>query len=173
MQVRVRKYLEYILEGERYQGEKNVLDLLSSALQNDVLVEINVKALQGCNVLSYSFTQKFLSSLAKDLKESTLSPEEIIFKEYESENKSIYFISTGKVNIYYHKCDRVLKTLAKGEYFGEMSFFSGLPRTAGAKSVNFTSVYSIQRERFIEAVQHFPQDRVILPQQSRYLFHYV
>ena len=82
VQVRVRKYLEYYLEGDRTYRveEQEVLKMLSIPLQNEVLVELNVKALHDCKVFTHSFTQKFLASLAKDLKEITLSPEEIIFR---------------------------------------------------------------------------------------------
>ena len=83
MQVRVRKYLEYVLEGERTHNaeeQRQVFKMLSDPLQNEVLTEINGKVLRECRVLAHSFTQKFLNAMAIYLKEITLSPEEVIFR---------------------------------------------------------------------------------------------
>lgn len=82
VQVRVRKYLEYILEGEmaHRQEEEKLLKMLSVALKDEIVAEINVKALMDLSVLSSSFTKRFLTVLATELKENTLSPEEVIFK---------------------------------------------------------------------------------------------
>ena len=82
IQVRVRKYLEYVLDGEMTYRveEQKVLEMLSVPLRNEISTEINVKAVRDCRVFSHNFTEKFLAVLAKDLKESTLSPEQVIFK---------------------------------------------------------------------------------------------
>ena len=82
VQMRVRKYLEYILEGEMVhrQHEEKLLGMLSEQLKDEIVAEINVKALMDLKVLSLSFTQRFLAKLARELKDFTLSPEEIIFR---------------------------------------------------------------------------------------------
>ena len=78
----MRKYLQYILEGEMAQRreEEKVLQMLSLPLRNEVLTEINLTTLTECRILSFSFTRKLLTTLARDLCEKTLSPAEIIFR---------------------------------------------------------------------------------------------
>ena len=82
VQIRVRKYLEYILEGEmaHRQEEEELLKMLSAPLKDDIATEINVRALMDLKVLSSSFTKKFLRLVACELKEIALYPEEIIFR---------------------------------------------------------------------------------------------
>ena len=56
--------------------------MLSISLKDEIVAEINVKALMDLRALSSSFTKKFLFILARELKEHTLSPEELIFKVF-------------------------------------------------------------------------------------------
>jgi len=51
--------------------------------------------------------------------------------------------------------------LEKGDNFGEISFFSGQPRNARAKSLFFTNLYSLKREIAIEKLVSMPSDFVI------------
>ena len=82
VQMRVRKYLEYILEGEMVnrKEEQELLKMLSEPLKDEIVAEINVKALMDLRVLSLSFSQRFLTKLARELKEKMLSPEEYLFR---------------------------------------------------------------------------------------------
>ena len=73
----------------------------------------------------------------------------------------MYFVSSGKVHIYYEQCKKTIKTLTYGSFFGEISFFSDKPRSAGARSNNFSSVYYLTRERFLEVIKEYPQDKVL------------
>jgi len=50
--------------------------------------------------------------------------------------------------------------LDRGAYFGEISFFSGQPRAASARAVDFTSVYYIERNEFLNFIQKFPLEKV-------------
>lgn len=90
VQIRVRKYLEYILQGEmsQRQEEEKLLQMLSLPLKEEIVAEINVKALMDVRVLSLSFTKRFLTTLAKELKEHTLSPQQVIFKVVNSLHSS-------------------------------------------------------------------------------------
>mgnify|MGYP000882910957 CR=1 FL=1 len=74
-------------------------------------------------------------------------------------SSTIYFVLNGKIQIFLEKSNVMFNTLVKGEFFGEISFFSNRPRSAGAKSVGFSSVLSLSREAFLEAVAGFPSQR--------------
>lgn len=65
------------------------------------------------------------------------------------------------MHLVYERCKRVVKILNRGEFFGEIAFFSNRARTAGAKSYNFSSVFQLKREDFLTVVQEFPTDKVI------------
>ncbi len=49
--------------------------------------------------------------------------------------------------------------LERGAYFGEISFFSGQQRAASARAVDFTSIYYIERNEFLNFIQKFPLEK--------------
>ena len=64
------------------------------------------------------------------------------------------FYESTKTN---EKCN-VLKTLTKGETFGEISFFSDQERETCAKSVDFTTFYCINKNDFLSLIRKFDED---------------
>lgn len=76
-------------------------------------------------------------------------------------------ITKGEVEIYHEGIDdksntydnyRTLGLIKAGKCFGELSFFTGHHRMASAASVDFTKMYKIKRNDFINLLQSFPTD---------------
>ena len=55
----------------------------------------------------------------------------------------LYFIQNGRISIFHKKTKTHIKDLLKDQYFGEISFFSTLPRQTSAKARDFTDVLTI------------------------------
>ncbi|KAL4491618.1 hypothetical protein ABPG73_013421 [Tetrahymena malaccensis] len=51
-----------------------------------------------------------------------------------------------------------LKKLKKGEFFGEIEFFTDTDRQQNIRSVNFTKVLKIDRHDFMKIIKNYPQD---------------
>ena len=70
------------------------------------------------------------------MEEVKYSPEEIIFSKKNPDDNSLYFILNGEIDIKLESqnnaINKTLKTLKKNDIFGEVSFFTGLPRNAYA-----------------------------------------
>ena len=71
----------------------------------------------------------------------------------------------GKIELYQQIFDEnenshPIKTLKDGECFGEMSFFTGLPRACCSKSTDFTTLFLIKREDFLKVLSRNPEDYV-------------
>ena len=73
----------------------------------------------------------------------------------------------GEVEIYHengvfanHRNQISLAKLEKGKYFGEIAFFSGRERTASARSISFTTLYSLSRNDCLEILCNFKDDWV-------------
>ena len=62
----------------------------------------------------------------------------------------------GKVELFTNSI--VIKELGVGEPFGEISFFSGKSRGLSAKSKDFTTLFSINREEFIKVLKKNTDD---------------
>jgi len=70
-------------------------------------------------------------------------------------------VTSGKVDLCYERCGTSLQKIKKGEACGMDSFFSGKPRSITAKSLEFTSAFQLQRQRFLEKLELFATEKVI------------
>ncbi|KAL4505099.1 hypothetical protein ABPG73_021946 [Tetrahymena malaccensis] len=145
------------------QAEDQIISILSNKLREEITIEINSKILNKFNIFSSNFSQQTLDKLVFKMTEVLINPNEIIFREEQNDDMSIYFIQSGVIEIYQQsvqKLDKpnVIKTLTDESLFGEISFFSGLSRKASARSINLSTLYKISREDFIEIIHENNED---------------
>ncbi|MFQ5721904.1 MAG: cyclic nucleotide-binding domain-containing protein [Candidatus Aminicenantales bacterium] len=128
---------------EEKKRERNYLDLLNSSF---------LRYQQGKKAGELMVSEKVIRDLAQAVKRVKYAPGEIIFKQGERGEKC-YLISSGKIRgeIVYedkgkkHKSVFVVKA---GDIFGEMSLFTGLPRTATGIVEEETELLEIRAEDF-------------------------
>lgn len=96
------------------------------------------------------------------MKELNFTPEDIIYHENQTNDQNIYIIHDGEVELTIptsnHKKNLTLKVLKKGDCFGQITFFTGLPRKSTAKSVSFSSLFVISKESFISIISQNSAD---------------
>ena len=165
---RVKKYLEYVLEPDRtIRLTQNIfLQNLSDPLQKEVLQFINGKVLFKTDLFHLYFSKGFLMKLPFFLTENIYGPNEMIynvnlFLHYLNNNyflkekdifneKAIYFISNGSVNLISYDSNTVIKQLQRNNYFGEISFFSNiLIHSCTAITTDFTNVFVLRKNDFL------------------------
>ena len=66
------------------------------------------------------------------------------------------FITSGNVAIYHSETNSTFKTLFSGSYFGEIAFFTGQPRWASAKCINFVDILILYADKFKVILEKFP-----------------
>lgn len=144
IQYKVRSYLKYLFKYQlkRVLREQQIFDLLNEPLREEILM-----CTQGLKLLHYSIFPKYFSpgvlvQLTKLLKMSTFGPSDGVIKEGEME-RVLYFIINGRATVYHSKTSTLFKALGKDKRFGEIGFFSGNPRSASVKSINFTELVHI------------------------------
>ncbi|EAR87672.2 cyclic nucleotide-binding domain protein (macronuclear) [Tetrahymena thermophila SB210] len=163
LKTRVRFYLSFLEQESKNrdkQAEDKIIGTLSNQLREEITQQINSKILQDQNIFKNNFSHKINKSIVFIMEEVLVTPNEIIFQENDTNDQSIYFIQNGIVEIY-SDCYRqdketsckVYQTITQNQFFGEISFFSGLARSASARSVNLTTLYRIKRDRFIDLVK--------------------
>lgn len=82
-------------------------------------------------------------------------PEETILSSSLNKNQNIYFIENGVVELYRESQHGVLSedvyigNLKKGEYFGEVGFFTGHSGNIKFKTSEFTTLLKVKREDFL------------------------
>ncbi|KAL4468858.1 hypothetical protein ABPG72_008785 [Tetrahymena utriculariae] len=144
------------------QEEDSILSMLSNKLRNEVVEEINLKIINKYSLFIANFSQKVIKEIIFLMEEIIVAPNEIIFKQCEVEDQSIYFVQSGLVEIFVssnqEQSEKVLCQLQEDSMFGEISFFSGLPRTASARSLKLSTIYQINRQKFLNLLMKYEED---------------
>lgn len=161
VKVKVKRYLEYTLDYHNTikMSENELMGMLSEQLRNDIIVDINSKILKACKLWTDHFSKTILVQTTFIMKEFVFSPGEVIFREDIPDDCGIYFISQGSVEVYNHFSHSLYQLLGKGRYFGEISFFTGMKRTADVRSSDFSSLFLVLRDDFLAILDDYPRDR--------------
>lgn len=168
LQLKIRQYLRFIWQEELTQNaefENAIVEKLSKSLKEELYLEANGSILNRYSMFFANFSEKMLRSLMYQMKEVRFNPEDLIFAQNSTEDSEIYFITKGKVEIsidlprrYSKNFKKSLQILTKDSVFGELSFFSGLSRSASAKSKDFSTMLCIKRDDFLKILNKFPED---------------
>ena len=160
LQMRIQEYLRFIWKEENTQnleGEQKIISLLSNSLREELLIEAYGDIMKKYPMFFANFTEKSLRKVVSIIRDIKLFPEEKIFSENEVDDCSIYFIMKGKVELY-TESRIIIRELGVGEHFGELAFFSGKCRKLSARSKDFTTLFSINRNEFIEVLMKNSDD---------------
>jgi len=158
----VKKYLEFLFESENKikETDKNLINMLSTDLKGRVYEQINGKLVYGNSVLMENFSKKFLYQITGKIEERTYVPGQKVFEVSDTEC-CIYFVSKGTIDFFLPKCHNIALSLNKGDHFGEVAFFTEMPRTLTAKSENYSRLLILNRDKFLEVLNRFPLDKEI------------
>lgn len=165
LRMRVIKYLEYIWyeeKIEKIEEQSKIIETLSDSLKEELLLEANGAIIRDLKMFTFNFSEELLRNMIPLLKEVRFTPGDLIFMRGNSDNKDLYIIRKGKVEIFLEteklNTPTILKTIQRGEFFGEISFFSDQERNACARSVDFTTVYMIKKQDFLTLLKKYQKD---------------
>ena len=90
-----------------------------------------------------------LSNIARSGTELRFSSGDLICSRGDS-GKSMFIITSGIVEVFVDSENghQILSHLHRGDYFGEMSLLSGLPRSASVRSLGETTVFGLTKDSF-------------------------
>lgn len=108
-----------------------------------------------------NFSRNFLIKICGILREKTVFPEEVIFDEQQQcTDRSLYFLVEGHCKLYLQRNNQKLLMFGKGDSFGILSFFTGQRRKASVKSINFSDIFYLDRDEFVEELKTHQLDLV-------------
>ncbi|CAD8162998.1 unnamed protein product [Paramecium octaurelia] len=156
LQSRIRNYIKYFFEQEN-TGSKNEIDMvlnqLSNNLRQELLQDVQLRVLRQADFFRKNFTQSTVRLIADHVKFQQCTPKELIYKQQNNDDKSIYIIQKGEIQLIDDNSGKILKSFTKGQSFGELEFLSLQARFCSAYSVTFTQLYKISREDFLNLIK--------------------
>ena len=139
-----------------------IINKLSDSLRDELLLEANGPVIREIKLFSLNFSEDTLRQLISIMKEVRYTPGDQIFAKNDL-SSALYILRRGEVELVLdrsHSCNdfTVLKKLHPGEIFGELSFFTNKVRSSSARSTDFTNVFMIKQQDFLEILQKNAKD---------------
>lgn len=158
LRMRVMHYLRYLKfsYNRNMFKEEDIIDLLSIPLKEQVFlytrgfVLIHVPQLRD-------FSNTCIKALGYSLIRNFYAPGDLVFRQDEA-TQDLYFITEGNIHINHESTNTDFAKLKKGQFFGEIAFFTDRNRTASAISKNYSEVYSLSRYKFDKIIKNMPKD---------------
>lgn len=146
LKTRMRQYLDsiWLYKKTRILAENEIIGLLSEPLQEEIFIETRGHTINFCAIFS-KFTKHFRLELTKLLEMKSYAPGDLLFEQGESSNV-IFFIQRGSVELYHSNTKSIFSVATQGKYFGEIAFFSLLPRSSSARCLEFVQTMALSRK---------------------------
>jgi voltage-gated potassium channel len=160
----VRNYYEHVWERHRGVDRNRMLDDLPPPLRLSVLLHLTEKIRHTVPLFRHS-SGLLRDALLTSLDSRTYTPGSLIAQEGDRGN-SIFFIAEGTVEIVSFANEKSYGTLSEGDYFGFMSLTLGERRTASIKALSYCEVLVLDRARFNQIKEEFPEFSDVLKKVS-------
>ncbi|KAL4438146.1 hypothetical protein ABPG74_016925 [Tetrahymena malaccensis] len=164
----IKEYLSYYWDEERgnlTEKEQKIIRQLPESLKKELKVEANKIVLKDNPIFHQNFSKFINDKICGIIQEQRCHPEQIIMKEDEQDDCSIYFIQKGRVEVFIKQLhtdgtlsSKSIMILEKGQYFGTYGFFTGLTRKQSIRCMEFSQFLVIKRSDFIETLKQFSDD---------------
>ncbi len=121
-------------------------------------VMLRIKTLRKVELFS-QMNETELHALAERLKFSPFAKGNIVARQGDDRSHWLYIIIKGEAEVYLEMASgerRVLSTLGKGDFFGEMGLMTGAPRSASVIAKSNVECYRLDKEAFEEVMQARP-----------------
>ncbi|KRX09786.1 Cyclic nucleotide-binding protein [Pseudocohnilembus persalinus] len=167
VQVKVRKYLEYIDSKSTESPERGqeTINLLSPSLREEIKQDFFGKILHEMKIFRFNFSQRCREQLALCMEEKMFGPGEIIYDEDEEDHR-IFYIIKGNIEILIKKKQENDKNKQYFSYdrrfgnesFGEFEFFTPFKRDSQARSINVSHLAYVSQHRFMNILKKNKND---------------
>ncbi|KAL4440965.1 hypothetical protein ABPG74_009378 [Tetrahymena malaccensis] len=166
LRFQIREYLEFFWRQQNISNveqEQKIIQQLAHNLKEKLNLEANKLILKDNKVFSNMFSERLLKKTLNIVKEYRFTPQQLIIQRNYHDDSAIYFIESGSVEVFIdndknHQIIQIQK-LSKGQYFGEISFYTGLERSLSVRSIDFATLLKIEREDFLNLLKMFPRDQ--------------
>lgn len=149
-------------------------EFLPVNMVDHIIFEVNKNLIRSLTMIAASENEALMEQIAVCLNPEIFLPlDYLIYKVRLMQNdigQEMYFLIEGSVNIISPDNKRILKTLEKGDYFGELALLNETKRICSIIANTFCFVYVLQKADFDRILISFPEIREVINKQSQLRF---
>lgn len=167
MQQEIRNYYTYLWDTRRGYDESQVLSELPRPLIEKLSLYLLQQTLEKVPIFDGA-SPDLIRQIVVALKPEVYTPGDYVFRRGDL-GQTMYFIARGQVQVVSDDGATVYATLKEGNFFGEIALLMSMPRTASVRAVDFTDLYSLDKDTFAGIVAHYPDfsDHVLALAEKR------
>lgn len=169
LQQRIRDYYDYLWDQRRVFDETTILKDLPPNLSMEVSLFLKRDLIEKVPLFRGA-SDAFIREMALELQAAVVMPGDYIMRAGER-GTDMYFISRGTVEAIAPDGAAVYRTLADGDFFGEIALFWDQPRSASIRAVTFCDLYRLDKTMFNRILAHYPEIAVQIQVFAQERFH--
>ncbi|CAD8175879.1 unnamed protein product [Paramecium pentaurelia] len=161
IQARVKNFLQLNIQNDKNENTEELESLFQTfpqSLKADMLNNIQNNLINKIMFLKQNFSKKCLKQLSKKIIKFQAVPEDCIYKQNDQNEKNLYFLIEGSVELQEDRTKKSLQILKKGDCFGEYQFFTGFPPKVSVISKGYSEICKISRDNLLEQLPKFQKD---------------
>jgi len=158
---KIKNFIETRFSEEKlHNSNEKIANCLSKPLKDLFLIKKNLFLLKKIRIFSKNFSENSLKKLANEMSEIQYFPEDLIYKEGDSEVSRLFIVLKGEIELFLQspKKEKILKNIINNGFFGEISLFSHEMRETSAKSKGFSTLLSIRKDDFLRILKENSED---------------
>ena len=156
---RIQEYYTFSAYIEKRLGGvdlDSLYDHLPSKLVKSIIFKCNKYMLKKLPILALINSVALIEKLCLYLEPFIYLKDDFIIYKNDSGHE-MYFILIGSVNILAQDNQKILKTLKKGEFFGELALVNDTKRMCSVVASKPSLIYSLKKEVFLGVIQNYPE----------------
>ena len=135
---------------------KKIYSHIPDSIVHTLLYEYSRHSLKKLPFLKCNDSEVLIKRIALSLKAKIYLPQDyLIYKD--DIGDEMYFIEIGKVNIIAPDNSKVIKSLGKGDFFGEMALINNSRRMCSVVASTLCLIHALTKADFNEILQNFPE----------------
>ena len=161
-QIKLRNFLKDSLKNRNNEKillkQKELIDNMPENLRGELFEEAIEPLIYKIPAISSNFSLQSVKKLRSSFHKLKFAPNQTIFNEGDSDDKSLYLILKGYSSISLPLQETSLQMRKKLDIIGALSFFSNLPRSYTVKALSKITVLKLTQEDFLKVLRENPED---------------
>lgn len=154
LQTRLRNYYAYLWHKKMGYDEDSFLDGLPHSLKSDVSMSLKKEILEKIHLFKDA-GENFLRDISMKIQAVVFTPGDYVTRQGEI-GEEMYFVVRGRIGIFQKDEELPVAILSDGDFFGEISLFMNMPRTASVKALSYCDMYTLHKRAFDFVVAKYP-----------------